>query len=82
MAYDGWVVVGLGNPGPSYAATRHNVGYLVADELADRMSASWKSHSGRALAVEGRVCGVPGIRTVLGRGRGYMNETGAPVAQL
>ncbi len=82
MAYDGWVVVGLGNPGPSYAATRHNVGYLVADELADRMSASWKSHSGRALAVEGRVCGVPGIRTVLGRGRGYMNESGGPMKAL
>ena len=83
MTYDGWIVVGLGNPGPSYEATRHNVGYLVTDELAQRMGGSWKAHkSGRALAVEGRLAGVPGIRTVLGRGRCYMNESGGPVAGL
>jgi PTH1 family peptidyl-tRNA hydrolase len=83
MTYDGWIVVGLGNPGPSYQATRHNVGYLVTDELAQRMGGSWKAHkSGRALAVEGRLAGVPGIRTVLGRGRCYMNESGGPVAGL
>jgi PTH1 family peptidyl-tRNA hydrolase len=83
MAYDGWIVVGLGNPGPSYEATRHNVGYLVTDELADRMSGSWKSHkTGRALAVEGRLGGMPGHRVVLGRPRSYMNESGGPVSAL
>jgi len=83
MTFDGWVVVGLGNPGPTYAATRHNVGYLVADELADRMGGSWKSHkTGRALAVEGRLGPTPGNRTVLGRGRCYMNESGGPIRQL
>ena len=83
MTYDGWIVVGLGNPGPSYASTRHNVGYLVADELAERMGGSWKAHkSGRALAIEGRLAGVPGVRTVLGRGRCYMNESGGPVSAL
>jgi len=81
--YDGWVVVGLGNPGRSYASTRHNVGYLVADELAERMGGGWKAHkSGRALAVEGRLAGLPGVRTVLGRGRCYMNESGGPVSAL
>ena len=83
MTYDGWIVVGLGNPGSSYASTRHNVGYLVADELAERMGGSWKAHkSGRALAIEGRLAGIPGVRTVLGRGRCYMNESGGPVKAL
>ncbi len=83
MTYDGWLVVGLGNPGPSYEATRHNVGYLVADELAERMGSGWRAHkSGRALVVEGRLAGIPGVRVVLGRGRCYMNESGGPVSTL
>ncbi len=83
MSYDGWIVVGLGNPGPTYENTRHNVGYLVADELAARMGARWKSHKpSRAFAVEGRLAGLPGVRAVLGRGRCYMNESGGPVSAL
>jgi PTH1 family peptidyl-tRNA hydrolase len=81
--YDGWVVVGLGNPGPQYEGTRHNVGYAVCDELATRMSGRWKgARSGRASVVEGRLAGIPGVRVVLGRGRSYMNESGGPVAGL
>lgn len=78
---DLWVVAGLGNPGPSYAATRHNAGYLVIDELLDRMGAKLRSHkSGRALVAEGRLNGPGGQRAVLIRGRGFMNESGGPVA--
>ena len=80
-----WLVVGLGNPGPSYAGHRHNVGYFVADELARRLGSSWRAHkSGRADVVEGRlgVPGTPGPRLVLARPRCYMNETGGPVKAL
>jgi len=79
---DAWLVVGLGNPGPSYAADRHNVGYVVADELATRMGGTFRAHkSGRASVVEGRLR-LGGPRVVLGRPRCYMNESGGPVASL
>jgi PTH1 family peptidyl-tRNA hydrolase len=82
---DVWLVVGLGNPGPTYAGTRHNVGYLVAEELARRLGGSWRSHkTGRADVVEGRLGmpGSPGPRVVLTRPRCYMNESGGPVKAL
>jgi len=87
---DLWLVVGLGNPGPSYAGHRHNIGYQVADELARRMgpaprSGPWRAHkSGRAEVVEGRLGtpGTPGPRVVLARPRCYMNEIGGPVKAL
>ena len=75
-----WLVVGLGNPGPTYAATRHNVGYLVADVLAARMGGAFKAHtSKRADVVEGRLAGE---RAVLGRSRSYMNDSGGAVSTL
>jgi PTH1 family peptidyl-tRNA hydrolase len=78
-----WLVVGLGNPGPTYAGHRHNVGYLVDEELADRVGGSFRSHrTGRADVVEGRLGGVGGPRVVLARPRCYMNETGGPVTAL
>lgn len=84
-----WLVVGLGNPGPAYAGHRHNVGYLVNDELAARVGGKFKPHkSGRADVVEGRLGGaggvgvVGGVRVVLARPRCYMNEVGGPVAAL
>jgi peptidyl-tRNA hydrolase, PTH1 family len=80
-----WLVVGLGNPGPSYAGHRHNVGRLVVAELAGRMNAPFRAHkSGRAEVVEGRLTppGSPGPRVVLARTRTYMNESGGAVKQL
>ena len=80
-----WLVVGLGNPGPTYAGHRHNAGYLVVEELASRMGSALRSHkTGRADVVEGRLAmpGVPGPRVVLARPRCYMNESGGPVKAL
>jgi PTH1 family peptidyl-tRNA hydrolase len=85
LSDDVWLVVGLGNPGPTYAGTRHNVGYLVVEELARRIGGSWRSHkTGRADVVEGRLGapGTPGPRVVLARARCYMNESGGPVKAL
>lgn len=85
MSQEVWLVVGLGNPGPEYAGHRHNVGYLVNDELARRMGASFKTHrSGRADVVEGRLSapGTPGPRVVLVRPKSWMNTLGGPVAAV
>ena len=79
------LVVGLGNPGPAYAGHRHNIGYLVTDELARRLGSTWRAHkSGRAEVVEGRL-GAPGSdgpRIVLARPRSFMNEVGGPTKAL
>ena len=83
MTEELWLVVGLGNPGPSYAGNRHNIGYLVADELATRVGSGFRPHkTGRADVVEGRLGGPGGARVVLARPRCYMNETGGPVSAL
>ncbi len=82
---EAWLVVGLGNPGDKYAGHRHNVGYLVGDELATRLGSSYRAHkSGRADVVEGRLGapGEPGPRIVLVRPRTYMNELGGAVKAL
>ncbi len=82
---DVWLVVGLGNPGPAYAGHRHNIGYLVCDELASRMGSPFRAHkSGRADVVEGRLAppGAPAPRVVLVRPRSFMNEIGGPVKAL
>jgi PTH1 family peptidyl-tRNA hydrolase len=79
MADDLWLVVGLGNPGPKYAGNRHNVGFFVLDELADRVGARFKAHKGRADVIEGRLAGQ---RAVLAKPSTYMNESGRPVASL
>lgn len=75
-----WLIVGLGNPGPTYATTRHNVGYFVTDALAARIGAPFKAHSSkRADVVEGRL---GGERVVLARSRSFMNDSGGAVATL
>jgi len=76
VADDRFLVVGLGNPGPRYAATRHNIGFAIVDLLAERIGGRFKAHKGRADVLEGRVAG---IAVVLAKPRSFMNESGGPV---
>ncbi|WP_326503514.1 aminoacyl-tRNA hydrolase [Rothia nasimurium] len=79
---DAWLIVGLGNPGPEYAATRHNIGQMVLDELAVVVGGNFKKHSkARAQVLEGRL-GVGGAKVVLVKPLTYMNVSGGPVAAL
>lgn len=76
-----WLVVGLGNPGARYEATRHNVGHLVIDELARRRGESLRTHKAQALAVQTRLR--PGAdRIVLAKLTTFMNVSGPPVLAL
>ncbi len=44
-----WLIVGLGNPGPKYTKTRHNLGFMLVDLLAERYSAQVKREECRSL---------------------------------
>jgi PTH1 family peptidyl-tRNA hydrolase len=69
------LVAGLGNPGREYAATKHNLGWLVADELAARHGGSWRSKfSGRLTEVR-----LGGMRLALLKPETYMNESGRSI---
>jgi PTH1 family peptidyl-tRNA hydrolase len=75
-----WLVAGLGNPGPRYARTRHNLGYRVVDELASRAGERFR----KARFVPADVCELTeaGERVVLGKAHAYMNENGPAFASL
>lgn len=74
-----FLVVGLGNPGPEYAATRHNVGFRVVDELAARHGIRIRRHDRRSHVGCGRVAD----RVVcLVKPQTYMNLSGTAVAAL
>lgn len=70
------LVVGLGNPGPEYARTRHNTGWLVLEELARRLSASSPRRAHRAEISEATVAG---RKVLLARPQTYMNLSGESV---
>jgi PTH1 family peptidyl-tRNA hydrolase len=69
------LVAGLGNPGREYAQTRHNVGWMVVDELARRHGGSWRSKFSGQLA-ETRL---DGLRLGLLKPETYMNESGRSI---
>ncbi|MCX6483598.1 MAG: aminoacyl-tRNA hydrolase [Mycobacterium sp.] len=74
------LVVGLGNPGPQYAKTRHNVGFMVADLLAARLGAPFKVHKrSGAEIVTGRL---GNHSVVVAKPRTFMNESGRHIGPL
>ncbi|MFI0424978.1 aminoacyl-tRNA hydrolase [Spongiactinospora sp. 9N601] len=76
---DRWLIAGLGNPRPEDVGNRHNVGFMVVDELAARAGARFKAHRAGAVVVEGRVAGVP---AVLAKPLSFMNLSGGPCKAL
>jgi PTH1 family peptidyl-tRNA hydrolase len=81
VADNTWLVVGLGNPGAQYAGNRHNVGQMVADELAARLGAAFKSHKTPSRVAEGFLR-PGGPKLVIAKPNGYMNTSGGPVSAL
>ena len=85
-----WLVAGLGNPGPTYAGTRHNVGAMVVEELCRRAGLSLSSARGqRAELARTRISAaglaVPAAQSeavILMRSRTYMNESGIAVRKV
>ncbi len=84
-----WLVVGLGNPGPAYAAHRHNVGYRVVDELARRSDVRFskaiamRAETAQTRLADGRIGGIgaDADQVVLLKSRTYMNESGLAVSR-
>lgn len=78
-----FLVVGLGNPGPRYEATRHNVGFMVLDELAERTSPTPSNFSvhkkSHAAIVETHI---GEAKVILAKPRSFMNLSGGPIKAL
>ncbi len=81
-----FTVVGLGNPGTKYETTRHNIGYLVVDEILARVGTTLSQHkqsNTRAASLRlGVAPGMPGSQVIVGLSNSYMNESGGPIKAL
>lgn len=73
------IILGLGNPGPEYAQTRHNVGYQAADVLARRHGIRISERRNRSRLGEGRIEGVP---VVIAKPQTFMNLSGSAATSL
>ncbi|HXI13946.1 MAG TPA: aminoacyl-tRNA hydrolase [Thermoanaerobaculia bacterium] len=73
------LIVGLGNPGPEYAGTRHNAGFLVADAFARKFRIALSGHEKDAFTGQGRVAGQ---QVLIAKPQNFMNLSGSAVAGL
>jgi PTH1 family peptidyl-tRNA hydrolase len=79
MASGAKIIVGLGNPGRNYANTRHNLGFMVVDELARRGGDGSARKRFRSAVMEARL---PAGKTILVKPQTYMNESGHAVREV
>jgi PTH1 family peptidyl-tRNA hydrolase len=76
---DTWLIAGLGNPGPRYARTRHNLGFLVVAALSERFGIPLSRERWEAVFGQGRL---GECRVILAAPQTYMNRSGQAVASL
>jgi peptidyl-tRNA hydrolase, PTH1 family len=74
-----FLIVGLGNPGPAYAKTKHNAGAQLVERLAKSLGAELKRTRGQARVAE---ASIDDVAVVLAVPTSYMNESGRPVSRL
>ena len=81
---DAWLIAGLGNPGPDYFSTRHNVGFMAADRIVAMTGAKLSRHKrANAMVAEAKL-GLPGSQhsIVIAEPLSFMNESGGPIKAL
>ena len=74
-----WLIVGLGNPGPEYERTQHNLGFMVVDRLAERNSIRVTRQDSKALVGVGTIAGQP---VILAKPQTFYNLSGSSVKAL
>jgi PTH1 family peptidyl-tRNA hydrolase len=79
METDRYLIVGLGNPGPKYAANRHNVGFQCLDRLAAAHGLAFEKRQKKARVALGTICG---RRVVLAQPQTFMNDSGRSAVPL
>ena len=83
MASDFWLIAGLGNPGSKYEGTRHNMGFMAADVLAERWSVNFSDHKGLAMLGKGVMSlSRRNVKFFLAKPLTYMNESGSAIASI
>lgn len=74
------LIVGLGNPGSQYARTRHNIGFMIVDELAESHSASWKFD--KKMQAEMAEIALDGEKVILAKPQTFMNLSGESIQKI
>ena len=78
QSFDIKAIIGLGNPGQKYALNRHNIGFLIVDQLADRYNAFWESRPNMELAT----VNMGGKNVLLIKPQTFMNDSGKVIPFL